>query len=61
MGYLPATIVAALAMSISVYDVSGSILLAFLSYSLTGTLVLLSVLLSDALAHRGETQFSTTE
>ncbi len=48
MGYLAASIVASFAMSLSVFDASGSILLAFIAYSLTGTVVLLAALLAEA-------------
>lgn len=61
MGYLPAAIIVSLAMSISIFNASGSFLLAFLAYSLTGTSVLLSVLLTEAQKDLDEGQFSTTE
>lgn len=61
MGYLVVSVVAALAMSISIYDVSGSFLLAFLGYSLTGTIVLLTVLFAECLGERDADQFNTTE
>ena len=54
MRYLSVCIAAALAMSVTVYNETASILLAFAAYSATGTLVLLFVLLADALAHGDE-------
>ena len=61
MGYLVVSFMAALAMSVSVYNDSGSILSAFIAYSLTGTCVLLSALLSEANASSSQDQFRTTE
>ena len=61
MKHLPITIIAALAMSASIFNNSGSIWLAFLAYSLTGTIVLLSIMLTDALDQQSENQLSTTE
>lgn len=61
MGNLGFCIVASLAMAISVYNETASILLAFLTYSLTGTLVLGTVLLTDMLSDDGGNQFKTTE
>lgn len=61
MGYLAVSIIAAMAMSVSVYNETSSMLLTFLAYSLTGTMVLVSVILSDILNNRGENQFKTTE
>lgn len=61
MGNLGFCIVASLAMAISVYNETASILLAFLTYSLTGTLVLGTVLLTDMLGDDGGNQFKTTE
>lgn len=52
MGYVIVSIVAALAMSVSVYNETVSILLSFLAYSITGNLVMASAMLSDVLAHR---------
>lgn len=46
MVYLVVSIVSAMAIAVSVYVETSSFLLAFAAYSLTGTLVLSSVLLS---------------
>ncbi len=54
MGNLIVSFITALAMAVSIYNESSSILLAFLAYSLTGTCVLLSVLLTEAVADRRE-------
>lgn len=61
MGYLVVSFIAAMAMAASVYGESSSILLAFLAYSLTGTCVLLSALVSEASSTDDADQFSTTE
>lgn len=61
MGNLVVSFITALAMAFSIYNESSSILLAFLAYSLTGTCVLLSVLLTEAVADQRENQLSTTE
>ncbi len=61
MGYLATSVIAALAMSISVFNTTGSMLLAFLAYSLTGSLLLLSVLLCEAVANRGEAELENND
>lgn len=61
MGNLVVSFITAFAMAVSIYTESSSILLAFLAYSLTGTCVLLSVLLTEAVADQRENQLSTTE
>lgn len=55
MVYLLVSIISALAMAVSVYADTMSFYLAFAAYSLTGTLVLTSVLVSAALNMRDET------
>lgn len=61
MGNLGFCIIASLAMAISVYNETASILLSFLTYSLTGTLVLGTVLLAEVLSDGDGNQFNTTE
>ena len=56
MVYLLVSVVSAMAIAISVYAQTSSFLLAFAAYSLTGTLVLSTVLLSAFLDHRAETK-----
>lgn len=50
MGYALLAIVAALAVSISVYGATSSVILAFLGYSAGGTMTLLLALAAAALA-----------
>ncbi len=49
--YLIVSMMAAFAMSITAYGVTGSILLAFLTYCATGSIVLMAVFISGYLAH----------
>lgn len=48
MGYALTAVIAALAVSISVYSATGSILLAFFAYSVGGTMTLLLALTAAA-------------
>jgi uncharacterized membrane protein len=52
--YLAVSCIAALAVSMSVYGDTGSLLLSVIAYSATGTLVLLGVLLTAALRERAD-------
>lgn len=61
MGYLLVCIASAAAMSYSVFIETASIWLAFAAYSLTGTLVLFSILAVEMIASRTSDQFNTTE
>lgn len=54
MVYLLVSIISAMAIALSVYAETGSFLLAFAAYSLTGTLVLTSVLVSAFFDMRAE-------
>lgn len=54
MVYLLVSIISAMAIAISVYAETSSLLLAFVAYSLTGTLVLSSVLVSAFFEMRAE-------
>ena len=56
MVYLLVSVVSAMAIAITVYAQTSSILLAFAAYSLTGTLVLSTVLLSAFFDQRAETK-----
>jgi len=57
MGHLIVSFLAALAMAISTYDVTGSILWTLAAYSVTGTLTLVIAILADFFGD----QFNTTE
>ncbi len=61
MGNLIVSIIAAFALAISVYNETASLLLAFLTYSLAGTMFLGTAILADAFGHGDENQFNTTE
>ena len=52
--YLAVSCIAAMAVSLSVYGDTGSLLLSFIAYSATGTLVLIGVLFAAALRERAE-------
>ena len=54
INYLGMACLAAFAVAITVYADTGSLLLGFLAYSATGTLVLIGVLVSALLADRVE-------
>lgn len=54
MVYLLVSFVAAFAVAFSTFNATGSILMAFLAYSGTGALVLLTAFLAHALALRAE-------
>lgn len=56
MVYLLVSVVSAMAIAITVYAETSSFLLAFVAYSITGTLVLSSVLLSAFCDLRAETK-----
>ena len=56
MVYLLVSVVSAMAISISVYAETSSFLLAFVAYTVTGTLVLGTVLLSAFFDQRAETE-----
>ena len=61
MGYLLICILSAAAMSYSVFLETASLSLAFAAYSVTGTLVLFSILATELFADRLSDQFNTTE
>ena len=61
MGYLLVCILSAAAMAYSVFLETASLWLAFAAYSLTGTLVLFSVLADEMIATRASDQFNTTD
>lgn len=52
--YLAVSCIAAMAVSMTVYGDTGSLLLSVIAYSATGTLVLIGVLLAAALRERAE-------
>lgn len=52
--YLAVSCIAAMAVSMTVYGDTGSLLLSVIAYSATGTLVLIGVLLAAVLRERAE-------